>query len=309
MFYIKLVQAFINEQRNMGPIIEPGTVYSFVTQIKTKGLCGTLHVYENHETKTGKKIPIKVIVFPAEIIDPPKSAFAYHWGGNGASADEASDVTDPDSASVPESDVQAPLSGPAAVRRIAQLRSEGEGLSRNYGEQLYSVKVPGWPGDIPKYGDFREPYEKYEYDLQSLDDTRAQIRILYDQLSQEVTAEEAEASRVSSRSAEYRDAAIAAARERAKFVPLIYGITGMSFALLIGGGAWLTFKGYGPTIGDYTIFILGDLFEAWIGDDVLDSMHRNVNESPEDTKNSNQFLSNIIQQLKALAAQTPTYLS
>jgi ATP-binding cassette subfamily B protein len=73
---------------------------------------------------------------------------------------------------------------------------------------------------------------------------------------QAYTAEDEEAARVESRSAEYRDAAIAAARERAKFIPLIYAIAGVSFAALIAGGAWLTFGGHGPSVGDYTSFIL-----------------------------------------------------
>lgn len=73
---------------------------------------------------------------------------------------------------------------------------------------------------------------------------------------QAYTAEGAQAERVSSRSAEYRDAAVEAALLRAKFIPLIYGIAGVSFGVLIGGGAWLTIAGHGPTIGAYTSFIL-----------------------------------------------------
>ena len=73
---------------------------------------------------------------------------------------------------------------------------------------------------------------------------------------QAYTAEDAQAAQVGRRSEEYRDAAIGAAFERAKFIPLIYGIAGVTFGLLIGGGAWLTFMGYGPSIGNYTSFIL-----------------------------------------------------
>ncbi len=73
---------------------------------------------------------------------------------------------------------------------------------------------------------------------------------------QAYTAEEEQAERLSQRSGEYRDAAINAARERAFFVPLIYTVAGLSFSLLIAGGAWLTLGGYGPTVGDYTSFIL-----------------------------------------------------
>lgn len=73
---------------------------------------------------------------------------------------------------------------------------------------------------------------------------------------QAYTAEAVQEERVERLSAQYRDAAIAAARERARFIPIIYGIAGVSFALLIGGGGWLTRAGLGPSLGDYTTFIL-----------------------------------------------------
>jgi ATP-binding cassette subfamily B protein len=73
---------------------------------------------------------------------------------------------------------------------------------------------------------------------------------------QAYTAEDHQAERVSQRSAEYRDAAIQAALERARFIPLIYAIAGVAFGALIGAGGWLTYAGYGPSVGDYTTFIL-----------------------------------------------------
>jgi ATP-binding cassette subfamily B protein len=73
---------------------------------------------------------------------------------------------------------------------------------------------------------------------------------------QAYTAEPQQAARMHARSAEYRDAAVAAARTRAKFIPLIYVIAGLSFALLIAAGGWMTFKGYGPSVGDYVTFVL-----------------------------------------------------
>jgi ATP-binding cassette, subfamily B, bacterial len=73
---------------------------------------------------------------------------------------------------------------------------------------------------------------------------------------QAYTAEAQQADRVREQSAEYRDAAVQAARERAKFIPVIYAIAGCAFAALIGVGGWLTFAGHGPTVGDYTTFVL-----------------------------------------------------
>ncbi len=73
---------------------------------------------------------------------------------------------------------------------------------------------------------------------------------------QAYTAQAEQAERINEQSAEYRDAAVAAARERARFIPVIYAIAGVSYGALIGGGAWFTFSGFGPSVGDYTSFVL-----------------------------------------------------
>ena len=73
---------------------------------------------------------------------------------------------------------------------------------------------------------------------------------------QAYTAQTEQSVRIQNQSAEYRDATIAAAGERARFIPMIYAIAGTSYATLIGGGAYLTFTGFGPSIGDYTSFVL-----------------------------------------------------
>lgn len=73
---------------------------------------------------------------------------------------------------------------------------------------------------------------------------------------QAYTAEKTQAERVLAQSAEYRDAAVLASAERARFIPLIYAIAGLSFGALIGLGGWLTLAGHGPSVGDYTSFIL-----------------------------------------------------
>lgn len=73
---------------------------------------------------------------------------------------------------------------------------------------------------------------------------------------QAYTAEPQQEERMAARSAEYRDAAVSAAVTRAKFIPWVYVIAGLSFAGLIGFGGWLTFKGYGPTLSDFVTFVL-----------------------------------------------------
>nr|WP_237707664.1 ABC transporter ATP-binding protein [Desulfocurvibacter africanus] len=73
---------------------------------------------------------------------------------------------------------------------------------------------------------------------------------------QAYTAEGPQAERVLAQSAEYRDAAIHAAAERARFLPIIYVLAGLSFGTLIALGGWLTFTDQGPSVGDFTSFIL-----------------------------------------------------
>lgn len=73
---------------------------------------------------------------------------------------------------------------------------------------------------------------------------------------QAFTAEEEQLRLVARRSRQYVDAAISAARERARFIPLIYLVAGLAFALLISGGAWLTATEGGPSLGNFTTFVL-----------------------------------------------------
>jgi ATP-binding cassette subfamily B protein len=73
---------------------------------------------------------------------------------------------------------------------------------------------------------------------------------------QAYSAQDHQTGRIRRHSEEYRDAAIRAARERARFIPLLYGVAGLGYALLIGVGGWMTFAGIGPSVGDFTTFVL-----------------------------------------------------
>lgn len=73
---------------------------------------------------------------------------------------------------------------------------------------------------------------------------------------QAYSAQDHQTGRIRERSEEYRDAAVRAALERSRFVPLLYGVAGMGYALLIGMGGWMTFSGIGPSVGDFTTFVL-----------------------------------------------------
>ncbi|MCG8640495.1 MAG: ABC transporter ATP-binding protein/permease [Desulfobacterales bacterium] len=69
-------------------------------------------------------------------------------------------------------------------------------------------------------------------------------------------AEQAEIRRLETESARYRDTALGADRVRRNFLPFIYGIAGLAFGLLVGGGGWLTRIPDGPSMGDYTCAVL-----------------------------------------------------
>lgn len=73
---------------------------------------------------------------------------------------------------------------------------------------------------------------------------------------QAYTAEDRLLAAVAERSAGYRDEVIAAEAERARFLPAMYTVAGLSFAMVFAGGGWLVAAGLGPTLGDYTTFVL-----------------------------------------------------
>ncbi len=73
---------------------------------------------------------------------------------------------------------------------------------------------------------------------------------------QAYTAERSQADRIAMQSGEYRDAAVAAARIRARFIPMLYLLAGIAFGVLIAAGGYLTFSGSGPSVGEFTSFIL-----------------------------------------------------
>jgi len=73
---------------------------------------------------------------------------------------------------------------------------------------------------------------------------------------QAYTAEDRLLAAVDARSATYRDESVAAEAERARFLPAIYAVAGLSFGVVFAGGGWLVATGLGPTVGEYTTFTL-----------------------------------------------------
>lgn len=73
---------------------------------------------------------------------------------------------------------------------------------------------------------------------------------------QAYTAQKHQMARLDVQSSEYRNAAVQAAKERARFVPMLYVVAGVAYTALIAVGGWMTFAGLGPSIGDYVTFLL-----------------------------------------------------
>lgn len=73
---------------------------------------------------------------------------------------------------------------------------------------------------------------------------------------QAYSAQVYQTERIREHSKEYRDAAVRASWERARFIPLLYAVAGSAYALLIGLGGWMAFSGMGPTVGNFTTFVL-----------------------------------------------------
>src|SRR5262249_7104473 len=53
-----------------------------------KARCGTYQVWENRETRSGRRIPLKVVVVPATGPDRAPDPFTFFHGGPGAAATE-----------------------------------------------------------------------------------------------------------------------------------------------------------------------------------------------------------------------------
>jgi len=65
-------------------------------------------------------------------------------------------------------------------------------LYENYGAQLTMVKYDGWPGNIPIYGVFAQPYRNYLANARKIDQMRIDIREKWVRLNEDLTIKEAE---------------------------------------------------------------------------------------------------------------------
>src|SRR6185369_17572565 len=68
--------------------LQPCEVSGAAPGAKEKVLCGSYEVFENRVTRTGKRIQLKIVVFPATGQDKLPDPFWYMPGGPGSSATE-----------------------------------------------------------------------------------------------------------------------------------------------------------------------------------------------------------------------------
>jgi hypothetical protein len=68
--------------------LEPCEVSGTREDVKEKARCGTYEVLENRATKSGRRIKLKIVVFPATGRDKVADPFFYIAGGPGSSAVE-----------------------------------------------------------------------------------------------------------------------------------------------------------------------------------------------------------------------------
>ena len=63
-----------------------------VEGVKEELRCGVYNVFENRRTRTGRKLPLKIVVFPARQAHPEQGPVFYMAGGPGESATELADL-------------------------------------------------------------------------------------------------------------------------------------------------------------------------------------------------------------------------
>jgi len=138
-----------------------------VEGVKEEVLCGTYNVFENRRAKTGRKLPLKIVFFPAKHPHPDQGPIFYMAGGPGETATELTDLVmswgdneEHDVVLVDErgtgdghrldcktpgsdDDLEAYLNGPFNVAAARACRDE---LSKNYDLSQYTT--PNFAEDI-----------------------------------------------------------------------------------------------------------------------------------------------------------------
>jgi pimeloyl-ACP methyl ester carboxylesterase len=126
-----------------------------VADTPEKARCGTLEVWENRETRSGRRIPIKVVAFPATAPTPAPDPLFVIAGGPGQSATEFAAVLIRD------------LAFAHATRDVVFVDQRGTGgsnalhcsLGENFNDIIQSVAI-GVDADLPAVAKCREELER-----------------------------------------------------------------------------------------------------------------------------------------------------
>ncbi len=93
---------FRKSETPFAPIILTPCEVAGATQVKEKALCGTFEVFEDRVLKSGRKIALKIVVFPATGKDKAPDPLFYIPGGPGSSATEDAPYVAPQYAKIRE---------------------------------------------------------------------------------------------------------------------------------------------------------------------------------------------------------------
>src|SRR4051812_30531531 len=87
-----LVAAFANEQTGSQQVGSVSFKPCHVEGVKEELHCSTYNVFENRRTKTGRKLPLKIVMLPARHPHPDQGPVFYMAGGPGENATELMDL-------------------------------------------------------------------------------------------------------------------------------------------------------------------------------------------------------------------------
>ena len=91
---VTLWAGFANSDRATTSSAAPGVTLMpcHVGGVKEQLRCGVYNVFENRRTRTGRKLPLKIVVIPARQAHPERGPVFYMAGGPGESATELADL-------------------------------------------------------------------------------------------------------------------------------------------------------------------------------------------------------------------------
>lgn len=126
------------------------------------------------------------------------AALAIHEGEDDGSQVDSPEIPVVEGGLKPEGDIfgsrgEAGVvkAGSGASADMESMLRQGRVLYENYGAELTMVKYDGWPGNIPIYGEFSEPYRNYLANTRKIDGLRIDIRAKWVKLNEDLSLNEA----------------------------------------------------------------------------------------------------------------------